>query len=595
MNLPKKQGQRLIPEYLLKYNEELQQNHPDPTAPWGGGSGGTPIEAGNGIEITGTDVKTISIDDTIVATQEYVEDYVEEHPGPQGPQGEKGDKGDKGDTGPQGPKGEDGLTTSISVNGNTYTQVSGTITLPNYPTMPSNYVTIDTAQDITGTKTFVGSKKIRFKQDSSTNKLGFTCYDVNNKEKGFLEYNPTDDGLYLGRYGGDRANELGFKTGSGIVGTHKLLVPNVTLPPLGTTTTDYIPISVNNTKADSNGNISITIPTVPTNVSAFTNDAGYITNSAISNMVTTDTYQTITGVKEFKSNNADNNHKIIINDGVIDGQHRVDDTIYSAHIAGSEIATLGGGKAIRLNPISATILISDNYNNDLYINSKSIGYYDDTVSQNDYFNIYYYIDDPDNPGSKIITGKHTFNPNKSGEVAVTSEIPTIPTNISAFTNDSGYITGITSSDVTTALGYTPGTSNFSGDYNDLTNKPTIPDIYYHDGDTFECKATYNNTGYLTSAGKFMQYTIVLAKSLANITSITVNNFKCTLRGVGGYVNGTSDIDYANTAGYTVTPLIVEDNVINISVQATNAYSGGTNNTPLCAIFPISGLKLTFNE
>ena len=34
-------------------------------------------------------------------------------------------------------------------------------------------------------------------------------------------------------------------------------------------------------------------------------------------------------------------------------------------------------------------------------------------------------------------------------------IPTVPTNISAFTNDSGYITGISSSDVTTALGYTP--------------------------------------------------------------------------------------------------------------------------------------------
>lgn len=34
-------------------------------------------------------------------------------------------------------------------------------------------------------------------------------------------------------------------------------------------------------------------------------------------------------------------------------------------------------------------------------------------------------------------------------------IPTVPTNISAFNNDSGYITGISSSDVTTALGYTP--------------------------------------------------------------------------------------------------------------------------------------------
>ena len=106
--------------------------------------------------------------------------------GPQGPKGEKGDKGDKGDTGPQGPEGipgpagvkgeqgpqgvqgeqgpigpqgpagKDGLTTSITVNGSTYTQVDGDITLPDYPTVTdtTNFVTTDTAQTITGEKTF---------------------------------------------------------------------------------------------------------------------------------------------------------------------------------------------------------------------------------------------------------------------------------------------------------------------------------------------------------------------------------------------------------------------------------------------------------
>ena len=63
-------------------------------------------------------------------------------PGEQGPQGPKGDtgeqgpqgeKGDKGDIGPQGPKGDDGLTTQVRVNGTTYTQVDGLITLPDYP------------------------------------------------------------------------------------------------------------------------------------------------------------------------------------------------------------------------------------------------------------------------------------------------------------------------------------------------------------------------------------------------------------------------------------------------------------------------------
>ena len=68
--------------------------------------------------------------------------------GEQGPQGEVGPKGDTGEQGlqgiqgeigpqgpqgPRGPKGDDGLTTQVRVNGTTYTQVDGLITLPDYP------------------------------------------------------------------------------------------------------------------------------------------------------------------------------------------------------------------------------------------------------------------------------------------------------------------------------------------------------------------------------------------------------------------------------------------------------------------------------
>ena len=63
--------------------------------------------------------------------------------GPQGLQGQRGPKGDKGDTGaegprgPQGPRGLQGLPIEIEVNGNTYKQVSGKITLPAIPTTTS--------------------------------------------------------------------------------------------------------------------------------------------------------------------------------------------------------------------------------------------------------------------------------------------------------------------------------------------------------------------------------------------------------------------------------------------------------------------------
>ncbi len=56
--------------------------------------------------------------------------------GIQGPQGPQGIQGPQGPTGATGPAGADGLTTAISVNGQTYTQVNGTITLPDYSNTP---------------------------------------------------------------------------------------------------------------------------------------------------------------------------------------------------------------------------------------------------------------------------------------------------------------------------------------------------------------------------------------------------------------------------------------------------------------------------
>ena len=51
-----------------------------------------------------------------------------------------------------------------------------------------------------------------------------------------------------------------------------------------------------------------------------------------------------------------------------------------------------------------------------------------------------------------------------------------PTNLSQFTNDSGFITSIPSEYITETELETKGYSTFSGSYNDLTNKPTIPSI-----------------------------------------------------------------------------------------------------------------------
>jgi hypothetical protein len=73
-------------------------------------------------------------------------------------------------------------------------------------------------------------------------------------------------------------------------------------------------------------------------------------------------------------------------------------------------------------------------------------------------------------------------------------IPTVPTVISSFTNDAGYLTAIPAEYVTQAEGdarYALTSSTFSGDYNDLTNQPAIPTV-----PTVVSSFT-NDSGYIT--------------------------------------------------------------------------------------------------
>ncbi len=87
---------------------------------------------------------------------------------------------------------------------------------------------------------------------------------------------------------------------------------------------------------------------------------------------------------------------------------------------------------------------------------------------------------------------------------------TIPTKTSDLTNDSGFITSINSSDVTTALGYTPvnpsnlATVATSGLYSDLAGTPTIPTvgngtITITQGGTTKGTFTVNQSGDTTIA------------------------------------------------------------------------------------------------
>ena len=72
--------------------------------------------------------------------------------GPKGDTGAQGPQGIQGPQGPQGPKGDQGDPTSITVNGTTYTQSSGNITLPSFLPLTGGTLTGNlTGKYITGT------------------------------------------------------------------------------------------------------------------------------------------------------------------------------------------------------------------------------------------------------------------------------------------------------------------------------------------------------------------------------------------------------------------------------------------------------------
>jgi hypothetical protein len=130
-----------------------------------------------------------------------------------------------------------------------------------------NYVTTDTAQNITAKKTFVGEKAIYFKQSAAADKLGFTLFDGSDAELAAFEYRPsTIDGNPLLNINAAQAGNiwLGFRYWTNI----NIVAPK---PANGTY---YIPVIVSNgsTTVTANNagtvNISSLIPTIATSVSS---------------------------------------------------------------------------------------------------------------------------------------------------------------------------------------------------------------------------------------------------------------------------------------------------------------------------------------
>lgn len=149
------------------------------------------------------------------------------------------------------------------------------------------------------------------------------------------------------------------------------------------------------------------------------------------------------------------------------------------------------------------------------------------------------------------TSVATFTANQSGN---TTASIVVPTDTDDLTNNAGFITGITSGDVTTALGYTPynatnpngyitssalspyalssslATVATTGSYTDLDNKPSIP--------TATSDLT-NDSGFITSSA---------------LTPYALSSSLATVATTGAYsdLTGTPTIPTVNNPTITIT-------------------------------------------
>lgn len=169
------------------------------------------------------------------------------------------------------------------------------------------------------------------------------------------------------------------------------------------------------------------------------------------------------------------------------------------------------------------------------------------------------------------TGNINLTPADIGALPDTTEIPVVPTNISAFENDAGYLTqhqSLTDYPKKTDL----ATVAKSGSYNDLKNKPTIPSVgngtltIQKNGTsagTFTANATTNKTINITVPTKISELTddVVKGKYLPLTGGTMTGNININNKTITNLKTPTADTEAANKK-YVDDQIAANDHTIN---------------------------------
>ena len=158
--------------------------------------------------------------------------------------------------------------------------------------------------------------------------------------------------------------------------------------------------------------------------------------------------------------------------------------------------------------------------------------------------------DPTVPSWAKAAQKPTYTAQEVGALPSDTVIPTVPTNVSAFTNDAGYLTAhqdisgkANSADLAAVA--------LSGDYDDLLNKPTIPEAPVQDVQVNGSSVLSNGTANVPIAGK-NDYGVIKVKN-ADVNEAISNGGSVLLNGVLTYVG--SSTPYAFKAGNDQAALV----------------------------------------
>lgn len=320
-----------------------------------------------------------------------------------------------------------------------------------------------------------------------------------------------------------------------------------TLSNLTTTDKTNLVSAINEVKSD-----------IPTKTSDLTNDSGYVTatdyaNSSTGGVIKTSsdsgTYMSGGGVI-YSSNKTYSQYQTYSNNGfiskgtlenVITGKQLVNSTDLATKqdtlVSGTNIKTINSQSILG----SGDITITGGQATDVQINGTSI------TSNN----------------TANIETNSTYNAT-TNKIATMSDLPVIPTNVSTFTNDAGYITNTVNDLTNYTLTSNLATVATTGDYDDLTNKPTIPTV------PANVSAFTNDAGYITatdyasrsgagtiSASAYFGTNVdsnsgaLYADSIAYATYQTKTNN--TIISKGTLENVITGKNLASNSTYTVTP------------------------------------------